>query len=324
MNRPNGQQFAIIGKRLTQSGVWELNANFAKMWVWLLIEAEHPDRDEYGGKIKVPAGSVLASYKQLSFALRQRKGRGFAQPTGPVLDTMLRTLKAMGNITTKQTSYGLLITLCNWAVWHNQELDVGVVGDEQTDGWKYVENDGLTDGNTEDISLDSLDSKPSLPHTSEASSKHPYPNGDGGQRDGNGQSDIPPEATALAAHIEHDLGVMLNTQTHHVGRLHRQFRGQGKMSDEWIYDVVLEARESIASKSRKWDYIFAILRDRLHPKDENSVPSAVPAQAPPGMKACRMCGQIGELTTATLRGGKPEPAVRCKQCKALVTVRSPH
>ncbi len=260
-----GPAFTEIAKQLIHGPVWKKDHTLRCLWIFLLVEADHPDRQEYKGQIHVPYGSVLASEKQLADSLQYESGRGMNHPERSHLESLLKRLQDMDMITCQGTGRGFLITLCNWGKWHTDEhLEKGF-GKESVNGWECVPKDGPGKVCSSLDSLSLSDSKDVPPSTSDASTDHQPGHDDPG--DG---VEVPEEARTLARDIEQVVGVMLHTQSHHVGLLHREYRS--RMSDEWILDIITEAKGWIRKNAPKWNGVFGCLKNQSAPQDEEGVP----------------------------------------------------
>ena len=160
LEEKQGKGRCVIFKHLKDSEVWYYSMLSRSLWVWLLIEANHPDRHEYDGKHFVKKGQVLASYKQISRALKVKKGRGFVAPNDRTLESTLKWMKDRGMVSTLDVAEGMIITLTNYTGWNDSEVNGW---DDTSDDWEDVkEDDGSYDGSAHSLSSSLSLSKSSL------------------------------------------------------------------------------------------------------------------------------------------------------------------
>lgn len=143
----------ILWKHLKDSEVWFHSQLARGMWIWFLIEAEHPDRHEYDRKYFIKRGQILKSYRQIAEGLKVKKGLGFVLPKKEAIDRTLRWMKEQSMVETKPTTHGTIITLINFDAWDNGGIDSD---DDTDDEWEYVEADELSDDTREHSLSNSL------------------------------------------------------------------------------------------------------------------------------------------------------------------------
>ena len=97
--------------------VWSLPEGQFKVWIMLLMQANHHARDAWlkGERVTIPTGSLV------------RSQRGLADDAGvgrQVIRDALRNLERMGSIRThKRTQHKVLIEVVNWPTYQGADTD---------------------------------------------------------------------------------------------------------------------------------------------------------------------------------------------------------
>ncbi len=88
-----------------------------EIWDWLLKEANHEDK-KYSG-IVIKRGQCLRSYADIQEGLSWKIGWRKQQYTKGNCETSMKYLKRTEMITTRKTTRGMLITICNYDLYQD-------------------------------------------------------------------------------------------------------------------------------------------------------------------------------------------------------------
>lgn len=116
MDTQNGklkEGWIAIWRCLFKSEIWEQEPWRLKAWLYMIGQANHSDKTEFGRNLK--RGQLLVNrIKDLNRAIRWRRGSVWKTPTVEATKTLWWWLRQKGMITTKRTTRGTIITILNY------------------------------------------------------------------------------------------------------------------------------------------------------------------------------------------------------------------
>jgi len=107
--------FILLARRLFDSEIWNEPPLYFKVWVFLLMSANH--KDQVGGKLK--RGQCLIRYEDIQDATTYMVGYRRERPSKPQIAKILRRLREGNMIATTKTTRGLVVTICNYETYQD-------------------------------------------------------------------------------------------------------------------------------------------------------------------------------------------------------------
>jgi len=105
--------YILLSRRLLDSGVMMGAPILLKLWVWLLLKANHSPYKN------IERGQVFTTIEEMQGACAYKIGYRPVQPSKDQIRSAYEALTKSSMITTTKTTRGLIITICNYDYYQN-------------------------------------------------------------------------------------------------------------------------------------------------------------------------------------------------------------
>jgi len=106
----------MVSRQLINSKIWHKPPHYVKIWIYLLLKANHADRRS-GQKLN--RGQCLVALRELCDAISYCRGYALRRPTKDSAWRALEWLREERMIATARTTRGLVITIVNYCRYQN-------------------------------------------------------------------------------------------------------------------------------------------------------------------------------------------------------------
>jgi uncharacterized protein YneF (UPF0154 family) len=105
--------YILVARKLLESGIMEKPPLYAKMWLWMLLQASWKDH----GKLK--RGQFFTSIDRMRDAFSYRVGYRVVRPSEKEIRSAYDFLTKGGMIGTAKVTHGMIITILNYDYYQN-------------------------------------------------------------------------------------------------------------------------------------------------------------------------------------------------------------
>ncbi|MFA5350253.1 MAG: hypothetical protein WC357_02845 [Candidatus Omnitrophota bacterium] len=105
--------YILLARRLLDSNVMIGSPIVLKLWVWLLLKANHQTYKA------IERGQVFTTIEEMRSACAYKVGYRLAEPSKDQIRSAYEALTKTAMITTTKTTRGLIITICNYDYYQN-------------------------------------------------------------------------------------------------------------------------------------------------------------------------------------------------------------
>lgn len=106
---PNG--FIFVARKIRDSEIWTMAPWCFKLWIWMLLEANHGDR----GKLR--RGQFHTTLSAMAEAAKYYAGTRPVRPSKPQIVKFLRRQRESNMVATMKATRGLVITILNYETY---------------------------------------------------------------------------------------------------------------------------------------------------------------------------------------------------------------
>lgn len=110
--------YILLARKILRN-FWARPAFHAKLWLYILLKANHKELEMRGVKLK--RGQVLTTLKKLSAAAGHFVGARAERPSIPQVSKTLKSFAEEGMIATHRMRRNILITVINYGYYQNPE-----------------------------------------------------------------------------------------------------------------------------------------------------------------------------------------------------------
>ena len=109
--------YYIKARCVQESEIAHAPPHVREMWDWFLMQANHSSEKKYGHILE--KGQLLCTYAEIQEALHWMVGWRKQTYSKSDCETSMKWLKKRGNVTTRKTTRGMIVTICNYEYFQN-------------------------------------------------------------------------------------------------------------------------------------------------------------------------------------------------------------